>query len=61
MPVTLHTGGAFSMAGSILGEERMMNWLIKKPDLVHEVLGKVCDFLDQGGRALRRRSSEPRT
>ncbi len=45
MPVTLHTGGAFSMAGSILGEERMMNWLLKKPDLVHVVLGKVCDFL----------------
>ena len=23
----------------------MMNWLLKKPDLVHVVLDKVCEFL----------------
>ena len=32
-------------AGSVIGEERMMNWLIKKPDLVHVVLDKVSTFL----------------
>jgi uroporphyrinogen decarboxylase len=45
MPVTMQIGGAFSMTGSILGEERMMTWLLKKPELVHIVLGKVSEFL----------------
>jgi uroporphyrinogen decarboxylase len=45
LPVTMHVGGPFSMSGSILGEERMMSWLIKKPDLVHLVMEKASDFL----------------
>ena len=45
MPVTMHVGGPFSWAGSVIGEERMLTWLIKKPDLVHQVLDKVADFL----------------
>jgi uroporphyrinogen decarboxylase len=45
MPVTLHTGGPFSMAGTILGEERMMAWMLKKPELVHIMLDKVSQFL----------------
>jgi uroporphyrinogen decarboxylase len=45
MPVTLQIGAPLTWAGSVIGEERMMNWLIKKPDLVHIVLDKVSDFL----------------
>jgi uroporphyrinogen decarboxylase len=45
MPVTLQIGAPLTWAGSVIGEERMMNWLIKKPDLVHIVLEKVSDFL----------------
>jgi len=45
MPVTMHVGGPFSWTGSVIGEERMMMWMMKKPDLVHVVLDKVSDFL----------------
>jgi len=45
MPVTLQIGSPLTWAGSVIGEERMMMWLIKKPDLVHMVLDKVSDFL----------------
>ncbi len=45
MPVTLQIGAPLTWTGSVIGEERMMNWLIKKPDLVHIVLDKVSDFL----------------
>jgi uroporphyrinogen decarboxylase len=45
MPVTLQIGAPFTWAGSVIGEERMMNWLIKKPELVHVVLDKVSRFL----------------
>lgn len=45
MPVGLQVGAPFAWAGSVIGEERMMVWLIRKPDLVHEVLDKVSDFL----------------
>ncbi len=44
MPVTVPLHGPFSMTGSILGEERMMAWMLKKPELVHEVLRKVAEF-----------------
>ena len=53
MPVTLQIGAPLTWAGSVIGEERMMNWLIKKPELVHIVLDKVTEFLHQGGRVLR--------
>jgi uroporphyrinogen decarboxylase len=45
MPVTLQIGAPLTWAGSVIGEERMMSWFIKKPDLVHVVLDKVSDFL----------------
>jgi uroporphyrinogen decarboxylase len=44
MPVTLQIGAPLTWAGSIIGEERMMVWLIRKPELVHHVLGKVTEF-----------------
>ena len=44
MPVTMHVGSPFSWAGSVIGEERMLTWLIKRPELVHHVLDKVADF-----------------
>ena len=45
MPVTLQIGSPVTWAGSVIGEERMMTWLIKKPELVHMVLDKVSDFV----------------
>lgn len=45
MPVTLQIGAPFTWAGSVIGEERMMSWLIKKPELVHIVLDKVTQFV----------------
>jgi uroporphyrinogen decarboxylase len=45
MPVTLQIGAPLTWAGSVIGEERMMTWLIRRPELVHAVLEKVSDFL----------------
>ncbi len=44
MPVSLQVGSPFTFAGTVMGEDRMMTWMIKKPDLVHRVLDKVSDF-----------------
>ena len=45
LPVTVQVGSPLTWAGSICGEERLMPWLIKKPDLVHHVLRKITDFI----------------
>jgi uroporphyrinogen decarboxylase len=46
MPVSVFpAGGAFGLAGSILGEERLLRWMIKKPDLVDVVLEKATTFV----------------
>ncbi len=45
LPITLQIGAPLTWAGSVIGEERMMGWLIKKPELVHIVLDKVSQFL----------------
>ncbi len=45
LPVTLQIGAPLTWAGSVIGEERMLGWLIKKPELVHIVLDKVSQFL----------------
>lgn len=44
LPVTMQIGSPLTWAGSVIGEKRMMTWLIKKPELVHIVLDKVADF-----------------
>jgi uroporphyrinogen decarboxylase len=44
MPVTMHIGSILSWTGSVIGEERMLSWMIKKPELVHSVLDKVAQF-----------------
>lgn len=45
MPVTIQVGSPLTWAGSICGAERLMSWLIKKPDLVHDVLRKINRFI----------------
>lgn len=45
MPVTVQVGSPLTWAGTIMGEDRMMAWMVKKPELVHLVLRKVTDFL----------------
>jgi len=45
MPVTMQIGAPLTWAGSVIGEERMMVWMIRRPELVHAVLDKVSDFL----------------
>jgi uroporphyrinogen decarboxylase len=45
MPCTVQVGSPLTWAGSVCGEERLMLWLIKKPDLVHHVLRVITDFI----------------
>ncbi|MGC9974843.1 MAG: uroporphyrinogen decarboxylase family protein, partial [Gaiellaceae bacterium] len=45
MPVTVQVGSPLTWAGSICGEERLMVWMIRKPDLVHHVLRVITDFV----------------
>ncbi len=45
LPVTVQVGSPLTWAGSVCGEERLMLWLIKKPDLVHHVLRVITDFI----------------
>jgi uroporphyrinogen decarboxylase len=48
--VSLQVGAPLTWAGAVIGEERMMNWLIKKPELVHIVLDKVSEFVIRVGQ-----------
>jgi uroporphyrinogen decarboxylase len=45
MPCTVQVGSPLTWAGSVCGEERLMLWLIKKPDLVHHVLRVITDLI----------------
>ncbi len=45
LPCTVQVGSPLTWAGSVCGEERLMLWLIKKPDLVHRVLRVITDFI----------------
>ena len=49
MPVTVQVGSPLTWAGSVCGEERLMLWIIKKPDLVHHVLRVITDFILRKG------------
>jgi uroporphyrinogen decarboxylase len=42
---TIQIGSPLTWAGSICGEERLMKWMLKKPDLVHHVLRVITDFI----------------
>lgn len=44
LPIFVKLGTPFTTAGSVIGEELMLRWMIKRPDLVHKVLRKVTDF-----------------
>jgi uroporphyrinogen decarboxylase len=44
MPCTVQVGSPLTWAGSVCGEERLMLWLIKKPELVHHVLRVITDL-----------------
>lgn len=45
MPCTVQVGSPLTWAGSVCGEERLMPWLIRKPELVHHVLRVITDFI----------------
>jgi uroporphyrinogen decarboxylase len=45
MPCTVQVGSPLTWAGSVCGEERLMLWLIKKPELVHHVLRVITDLI----------------
>lgn len=47
MPVTVQVGSPLTWAGSVCGEERLMLWVIKRPDLVHHVLRVITEFILQ--------------
>lgn len=46
-PATFQCGSPFTFAASVVGEELILSWIIKEPDLVHKILRKVTDFLIQ--------------
>ncbi|MCL4439766.1 MAG: uroporphyrinogen decarboxylase family protein [Firmicutes bacterium] len=45
MPVIVQAGTPFTCAGAAIGEEIMLKWMRKEPQLVHQVLRKTTDFL----------------
>jgi uroporphyrinogen decarboxylase len=45
LPVTVQVGSPLTWAGSVCGEERLMLWIIRKPDLVNHVLRVITDFV----------------
>jgi uroporphyrinogen decarboxylase len=45
MTVTVQVGSPLTWAGSVCGEERLMIWIMKKPDLVNHVLRVITDFI----------------
>lgn len=44
MPVTMQIGSILSWTGSVIGEQTMLTWMIKKPQVVHSVLDKVAQL-----------------
>ena len=44
MPVTMHIGSILSWTGNVISAERLLAWMIEKPQLVHAVLDKVAQF-----------------
>jgi uroporphyrinogen decarboxylase len=45
MPVSVQIGSPFNTAASVVGVDRMLTWMLKKPDLLHAVVAKVSEFL----------------
>lgn len=45
MSAAPQVGLPFTMAGNIIGPQRMLLWLIEKPELVHRVLRMATDFV----------------
>ncbi|MBU7006959.1 uroporphyrinogen decarboxylase family protein [Phosphitispora fastidiosa] len=45
MPVIVQAGTPFTCAGAAIGEETMLKWMRREPQLVHLTLRKVTDFL----------------
>lgn len=43
--ISFQAGTPFTVAGNVIGHERMLYWMIKEPELVHNVLRKVTEFL----------------
>jgi uroporphyrinogen decarboxylase len=50
MPVTVQMGSAFTMAANTVEPSRFLRWMVKKPDVAHQLLRVVTDFLVQLGR-----------
>lgn len=38
-------GGAFTVAGNIAGVEKLLRWMIKKPDVAHRLLRLATDYI----------------
>jgi uroporphyrinogen decarboxylase len=45
LPVTVQVGSPLTWAGSVCGEERLMLWIMRKPELVHHVLRVITDLI----------------
>jgi uroporphyrinogen decarboxylase len=47
LPISVVLGGAYTIAGNICGLDRLCTWIVRSPDLVHQILRKACDHLAQ--------------
>ena len=45
MPIFVQAGSPFTVAGNICKVDVLCRWLMKKPDVAHNLLTKVTDFL----------------
>ena len=45
MPVIVQAGTPFTCTGAAIGEETMLKWMRREPEVVHKALRKVTDFL----------------
>lgn len=44
-PISVVCGGNFTIAGNICSVEKLCRWMLKKPDLVHKVMGLATDHI----------------
>jgi uroporphyrinogen decarboxylase len=44
-PITLILGGSFTIAGNICPVEKLCRWILKKPELVHQILTLATDHI----------------
>ncbi|MDD5093338.1 MAG: uroporphyrinogen decarboxylase family protein [Dehalococcoidia bacterium] len=45
LPITVVVGGVFTLAGNICGVDRLCRWMLKKPELAHQIIRLSTDHI----------------